>query len=35
MIDFDLQQVIHREDKVVIVFRADGSRIVSFADGTR
>ena len=30
-----LQQVIHREDKVIIVFRADGSRIVSFADGTR
>ncbi|CAM4745848.1 unnamed protein product [Rotaria magnacalcarata] len=29
------EQVIHREDKVIIVFRADGSRIVSFADGTR
>jgi hypothetical protein len=29
------EQVIHREDKVIIVFRSDGSRIVSFADGTR
>ncbi|CAF1080181.1 unnamed protein product [Adineta steineri] len=29
------EQVIHREDKVVIVFRSDGSRVVSFADGTR
>ncbi|CAF0831903.1 unnamed protein product [Rotaria sp. Silwood1] len=29
------EQVIHREDKVIIVFRSDGSRVISFADGTR
>lgn len=29
------QQVIHREDKLLMVFRSDGSHVISFPDGTR